>query len=174
MRCSSVVFAIVLALASPAAAQAIPPSQWAVAPEALARYAEPTPLAAPTPAGRAIADWTSTGLLGVEGGLAIQRAWQSGSNRQTALYCLAARAVIMVGAAEGLKRLVHRTRPDGSDRFSFPSEHTAFATMLTNGGWSYLFPISVGLGRMTAQKHYLSDVLAGAGLGEAIKRIPCQ
>jgi membrane-associated phospholipid phosphatase len=74
-----------------------------------------------------------------------------------------------------LKRLASRTRPDGSDRLSFPSGHTstafAWATVANaHYGWkagvpSYLAATAIGLSRVTNDKHHLSDVLAGATIG---------
>ena len=76
-----------------------------------------------------------------------------------------------------LKTSLKRTRPDGT-AFSFPSGHTANAfagaTMLAieygeNYKWvpyvSYAFASTIGVMRMANNKHYISDVLFGAGLG---------
>lgn len=69
-------------------------------------------------------------------------------------------------------------RPDGSNDHSFPSGHTATAfmtaTMLTKeyghkspwiGIGVYLMATATGLMRMANNKHWLSDVLTGAGIG---------
>ncbi len=85
------------------------------------------------------------------------------------------RAQIVTSAlTQGLKVSVRRRRPDGT-RFSFPSGHTsltfATATVLQrSGGWrlgipAYAFAAYVGASRLQANRHYLSDVLFGAGLG---------
>ena len=79
----------------------------------------------------------------------------------------------------GLKRLTKKTRPNGSP-FSFPSGHTTFAftnaTVLLNeykntsllfAGTGYLFSTTTGIFRMLNNKHWLSDVLVGAGIGIA-------
>lgn len=76
-----------------------------------------------------------------------------------------------------LKTSLKRTRPDGT-AFSFPSGHTANAfagaTMLAieygeNYKWvpyvSYGVASTIGVMRMANNKHYISDVLFGAGLG---------
>ena len=76
-----------------------------------------------------------------------------------------------------LKTSLKRTRPDGT-AFSIPSGHTANAfagaTMLAieygeNYKWvpyvSYAFASTIGVMRMANNKHYISDVLFGAGLG---------
>lgn len=70
------------------------------------------------------------------------------------------------------------TRPDGSSRTSFPSGHTATAfmtaTMLRHeyghlspwiGIGGYTVATGTGLMRMANNKHWLSDVLTGAGIG---------
>jgi membrane-associated phospholipid phosphatase len=74
-----------------------------------------------------------------------------------------------------LKSTTHRTRPDGSDRLSFPSGHTSNAFAIATV-WSkqygikaavpgYFLASMVGVSRMAGQRHHLSDVVAGATLG---------
>lgn len=74
-----------------------------------------------------------------------------------------------------LKSTTHRTRPDGSDRLSFPSGHTSNAFAIATV-WSkqygtraaipgYFLASLVGVSRMAGQRHHLSDVVAGATLG---------
>jgi len=84
-----------------------------------------------------------------------------------------------IGAAllvtEGLKEAFPKTRPDGSDRRSFPSGHTsrsfaAAATIYNRQGPALGIPAFavagvVGLARVEGNKHYWSDVAVGAGLG---------
>lgn len=87
-------------------------------------------------------------------------------------------AAIMTGVVQGLKSTTNVTRPDGSNNHSFPSGHTATAfmtaTMLSKeyghispwisaGGYSVA--TATGLMRMANNKHWLSDVLVGAGIG---------
>lgn len=77
----------------------------------------------------------------------------------------------------GLKEAFPKTRPDGSDRKSFPSGHTsnafaAAATLAERQGWSVGVPAFavagfVGLARVEGKKHYWSDVAVGAGIGTA-------
>ena len=76
---------------------------------------------------------------------------------------------------EILKESVRRVRPDHSDLSAFPSGHTsasfALATVAASQwGWEVGVPACllagfVGYSRMESNKHYLSDVLFGAGLG---------
>ena len=85
---------------------------------------------------------------------------------------------LMAGTVQGLKRTTNVTRPDGSDNHSFPSGHTATAfmtaTMLSKeygykSPWisvgAYSVATATGLMRMANNKHWLSDVMVGAGIG---------
>ncbi|MGL5619367.1 MAG: phosphatase PAP2 family protein [Tannerellaceae bacterium] len=85
---------------------------------------------------------------------------------------------IMATAVNALKSGVGITRPDGTNSHSFPSGHTATAfmtaTMLTKeygarspwyGVGAYSVASATGLMRMANNKHWLSDVLVGAGIG---------
>ena len=87
-------------------------------------------------------------------------------------------AAIMGTVVNTMKYTTHVTRPDGSNDHSFPSGHTATAfmtaTMLTKeyghispwiGIGSYTIASGTGLMRMANNKHWLSDVLTGAGIG---------
>ena len=86
------------------------------------------------------------------------------------------RGQLMAQAVTGvIKATAQRTRPDGSDRRSFPSGHTsvtfASATVLQRElGWkagvpAYAVASYVALARIEKQKHYLSDVAMGAAIG---------
>ncbi len=85
---------------------------------------------------------------------------------------------LAAGIVQGLKNSTHVERPDGSDNHSFPSGHTATAfaaaTMLTKeyghlspwvGVGAYSCATATGLMRVANNKHWLSDVLVGAGVG---------
>lgn len=78
------------------------------------------------------------------------------------------------------KNITQQERPDHSDNLSFPSGHTA--TAFTNAALLYyefkdsnlwyassgfLFATATGVLRIANNKHYTSDVLAGAGIGLA-------
>lgn len=77
------------------------------------------------------------------------------------------RVGLTLGVTEVVKRAVGRERPDGSDHYSFWSGHTAMAMQGAGWRWSIGVPIAVGTGyfRVAARRHYVTDVLAGAGFG---------
>lgn len=85
---------------------------------------------------------------------------------------------VMFVAVHILKRTVRERRPDGDARTSFPSGHTAqafaAAAFLTEEykdrfRWmpyvAYGLASSVGMMRVANNRHYISDVIMGAGLG---------
>lgn len=87
-------------------------------------------------------------------------------------------SAICNGLVFSTKRLTGVARPDGSDKYSFPSGHTAqaFATAefmrleyRNQSAWyglgAYGVAIATGALRMYHDKHWLSDVIAGAGVG---------
>lgn len=91
---------------------------------------------------------------------------------------LAKGEILALGTATLLKKATHTLRPDGSAYTSFPSGHTtqafAAATFLSEEykerlPWipyaSYTVASSVGLLRVANNRHYISDVLVGAGIG---------
>jgi membrane-associated phospholipid phosphatase len=79
------------------------------------------------------------------------------------------------GLVQVVKITVRRERPDGSSHYSMPSGHTAgavaTATVLERRyGWkvgipAYAMSAYVGVARMSANKHHLTDVMVGAGIG---------
>lgn len=112
-------------------------------------------------------------MLGLKlGGVKGQSSWER------MLTADAFSVALMAGTVGALKHTVKSKRPDGSSRNSFPSGHTATAfmaaTMLANEyGWrSPLFSIGAytsaaftGTFRMANNRHWLSDVMFGAGIG---------
>lgn len=83
-----------------------------------------------------------------------------------------------------LKYTVRRERPDGSSRNSFPSGHTATAFMgaelLRSEYWEvspmigvagYSVAVTIGFMRVYNNRHWVTDVIAGAGIGILSARI---
>lgn len=97
---------------------------------------------------------------------------------------LAKSELLCLTAVYGLKYSTREQRPDGSDNRSFPSSHTAqafmAATLLSEEykarfPWmpyaAYTLASGVGALRIANNRHYLSDVLIGAGIGILSQKI---
>lgn len=88
--------------------------------------------------------------------------------------------LINAGYTTLLKEVVQRERPNGEDRLSFPSGHASNAFTLAavaerHYGWkaglpAYTVASLVAVSRLQRNKHYLSDVMAGATLGYIVGR----
>jgi membrane-associated phospholipid phosphatase len=90
-----------------------------------------------------------------------------------------ATAYLLMGiSVNSMKKAVHITRPDGSSRNSFPSGHTATAFMgaeflyqeykdesIWYGVAGYVVAAGTGFYRMYNNRHWLTDIAAGAGIG---------
>lgn len=100
------------------------------------------------------------------------------SSWERMLWSDAASGLLMVGLTQGLKHGTRIERPDGTDSHSFPSGHTAMAfmtaTMLSKeyghiSPWisvgGYTVATTTGLLRVASNKHWISDVMVGAGIG---------
>ena len=87
-------------------------------------------------------------------------------------------AAIMTGTVNGIKYSVKRLRPDGSRYNSFPSGHTATAFLTASllhkeYGWrspwfsigGYTAAAVTGVSRICNNRHWMSDVVAGAAVG---------
>lgn len=85
---------------------------------------------------------------------------------------------IMATTVLGLKSITHEQRPDGSSNNSFPSGHTATAFAGAEFLWQeykdksiwygiagYAVATGTGLFRIYNNRHWLTDVAAGAGIG---------
>jgi membrane-associated phospholipid phosphatase len=83
-----------------------------------------------------------------------------------------------------IKKFSNQVRPDGSNNYSFPSGHTAVAFASAEfmrqeykdvspwyGVAGYTMAAATGYLRMYNNKHWLSDVAAGAGIGIASTRL---
>ncbi|MDG1811409.1 MAG: phosphatase PAP2 family protein [Polaribacter sp.] len=86
--------------------------------------------------------------------------------------------LIMGGTVNIIKRTGNVERPDGSSKNSFPSGHTATAFMgaeflyqeykdvsIWYGVAGYVVATGTGMFRMYNNRHWLTDVAAGAGIG---------
>lgn len=159
-----------LGLAAPASAQ----SRFTVSAEYLSslpaapQASEPT-WTLPSTTAREWADHLSTGVVAVEGGLWGYRAWHR-PDRSHAIWCGVGRLAATYASTEILKRATHRTRPNGVDDKSFPSQHTAFAMVLApKSPWGYAYPAGVATGRVLSSWHYVTDTLVGGGIGWLIR-----
>ena len=86
---------------------------------------------------------------------------------------------VMAGFVNGIKYTASEMRPDGSTRNSWPSGHTATAFVgatilhkeygLTRSPWysvaGYTLATGTGVMRVLNNRHWISDVLSGAGIG---------
>lgn len=117
---------------------------------------------------------------GVPGFLTATGIWLWGNKYQKAYEVHAAQAQIETLVATGivtfvLKGATKRDRPDNSDKYSFPSGHTstmaASAMSLTEFyGWKIGVPMFAltaltAVSRMSEDRHWFSDTVAGASLG---------
>ena len=91
---------------------------------------------------------------------------------------LATSYLLVTGTVLGLKSVTNVERPDGSSNNSFPSGHTATAFAGAEFLWQeykdqsiwygisgYLVASGTGIFRIYNDRHWLTDVAAGAGIG---------
>ena len=120
---------------------------------------------------------------GVVAGLFAASRFSDRQRYRAATYDLLTGMLATEGYTVLLKAAVNRTRPSGpSSRFSssFPSGHTSTTFALASvierhAGWkaglpAYAFASFVGASRVRFNRHYLSDVVAGAALGIIVGR----
>lgn len=87
-------------------------------------------------------------------------------------------AIIVTGSVNAIKRVVKEPRPDGSESDAFPSGHTAIAFMGAHmvykefghkSPWytiaAYSAASATAALRVMNNKHYIHDVIMGAGMG---------
>ena len=103
---------------------------------------------------------------------------ESRNDRINTLLIIAKGEAIMLASTYAVKYLSNETRPNGADNLSFPSGHTAQAFLAASivhtefrdksqwyGVGAYTIATSVAALRMINDKHWQSDVVAGAGFG---------
>jgi membrane-associated phospholipid phosphatase len=81
----------------------------------------------------------------------------------------------------GLKLVIHKPRPDGSNNSSFPSGHTSIAFQSASfihfrHGFSVAVPAYavasfVGFSRVHARRHFVEDVIVGFAIGVLSSRV---
>lgn len=122
-------------------------------------------------------DWIQYAPVGVMVGLKAF-GYEGRSSWGRMLVSDAFSAATMTIAVNGIKYSVSRLRPDGSRRNSFPSGHTATAFMTAamlskEYGWrspwysigGYTAAALTGVSRILNNRHWLTDVVAGAAIG---------
>lgn len=118
---------------------------------------------------------SNAAVLGAGFGTVIVTGWLSENSRNRSMSYDLMQGLLMANAvAYAIKLPVQRERPDGGN-FSFPSGHAAntftFAGILAHHyGWKVGVPLHalaalVSLSRLDLESHWLSDTVAGAGLG---------
>jgi hypothetical protein len=125
-----------------------------------------------------IDDFTQYSGIGLTAGLKLAGVEGRSSWPRLAASTLASYAV-MAGFVNGVKYTASEMRPDGSKRNSWPSGHTATAFVgatilhkeygLTRSPWysiaGYSVATATGVMRVLNNRHWISDVLSGAGIG---------
>lgn len=93
-------------------------------------------------------------------------------------FIMATSHILMCASVQTIKRTTNIERPDGSNNHSFPSGHTATAFVGAHilfkeykdvspwiGIAGYTIAAGTGALRVTNKKHWVSDVVTGAGIG---------
>ena len=104
----------------------------------------------------------------------------TGTRFRAMTYDMLDAAIVNATYTQALKLATGRERPNGEDNRSFPSGHTSNAFALAavaerHYGWkvgvpAYAFAGLMGASRLHQDKHYLSDVVAGAAIGYIVGR----
>jgi len=111
----------------------------------------------------------------VVGGLLIAGNRSKNDRFHSFTYSLAQATVLDEGLTYGMKLAISRTRPDASNDRSFPSSHASTSFMIATVtqryyGWKaglvgYGVASAISIARVRGNKHWASDVAAGATLG---------
>lgn len=117
-------------------------------------------------------DVAAMAIPAMAGAVAIYR------NDGDGLVRLATAYAASVALTHGLKLIVRRMRPDGSNELSFPSGHSTRAFVgasyihyrygFRRAIPAYIAAVAVAASRVDARKHYWSDVIAAALLAHAV------
>lgn len=133
----------------------LPPVAWSVAHQRTAELFSNVTL------------WTNVGLE-------TYAAWQA-TDRKHAFLVEGERIAFVELGTDLIKVLVHRTRPCAPDcgtsdpNKSFPSGHTSLAFTATGDRLALTLTLASATGyfRMASNRHWLTDVVAGAAIGSA-------
>lgn len=125
-------------------------------------------------------DYTQVLPLALTWGMRIGGVEGRSSNHWEALSAHATSYALTMGTVYAGKYITKRSRPDGSNQLSFPSGHTAFAfagATILDAEYGARYPwlsaagygvaTLTGLGRVLNNRHWATDVVAGAGVGIA-------
>jgi hypothetical protein len=117
------------------------------------------------------------------GGLLIAGNRSQNDRFHSFTYSLTQALVLDQGLNQGMKFAIDRTRPDKSNDQSFPSGHASTSFMIATVvqryyGWKagilgYGVASFVGIARLRENKHWASDVTAGATLGYIVGSSVC-
>jgi membrane-associated phospholipid phosphatase len=120
----------------------------------------------------------------VVGGLLLAGNRSQNNRFNSFTYSLAQGLVIDQGITQGLKYAIGRTRPDNSNDQSFPSGHASSSFMIATVlqryyGWKagilgYGVASFISIARVRENKHWASDVTAGATLGYIVGSSVCR
>ena len=121
--------------------------------------------------------WSSAFVVGM---FTAGRFAEQGTRFRAMTYDMLDATLVNLAYTEALKLAVGRERPNGQDNKSFPSGHASNAFALAAVaerlyGWrvgipAYALAGVVGASRIEQDKHWLSDVVAGATLGYIVGR----
>lgn len=115
----------------------------------------------------------------VSGGLLFSSYLTENQKFRSMAFSLSQGFVVNLGMTASLKTITWRTRPNGEGSRSFPSGHTSSAFTVATVLWhhypkasipAYLTAGLIGVSRLEKNKHFLSDVVAGATLGYIVGR----
>ena len=120
------------------------------------------------------------GLGAITLGLFIGGRYSNDPRFRAMSYDLTVAVLVNLGYTGALKAAVGRERPDESDDYSFPSGHTSNAFAMASvmdehygariGIPAYILASLIGISRVRADAHWLSDVVAGSALGYMVGR----
>lgn len=115
----------------------------------------------------------------VSGGLWLSSYLTQNEKFQAMGFSLAQGYVVNTTMTQAMKTATQRERPNGEGSRSFPSGHASDSFMLATvishyypKAWipAYVTASLIGVSRLEKNKHYLSDILAGATLGYLVGR----